>query len=171
MTIMEDVPSFTHLVSSYEHEGIARSVDRSWPIVEALRATIASPIYISPLRIETDEVRSFQDAGFGGFNNPLELASKEAQTLWPDERIRTVISLGSGLGDFLPPTRPEGRQWGPTPRYVSEFVDEVFRKSLPDVYAHDDIKLNVAYAIRQLARIAADSSNVHQEFGTDCDPI
>lgn len=171
MTIMEDAPSFTHLVSSHEREGVACPVNRSWTIVEALRATMASPIYISPLCIETDEAHRFQDAGFGGFNNPLELASKEAQMLWPDERIKTVVSLGSGLGDFLPPTRPEGRQWGPTPQYVGEFVDEVIRKRLPDVYAHDIVRLNVAYAIRQLARIAADSSNVHQEFGTNYDPI
>lgn len=168
---MEDAPSCTHIISSHEREGVARSVNRRWTIVEALRATTASPIYIAPLRIETDKVRSFQDAGFGGFNNPLELALKEAQTIWPDERIRAVISLGSGLGDFLPPTRPEGKQWGPTPRYVNEFVDEVFRKRLPDVYAHEDIKLNVAYAIRQLARIAADSGHIHQEFSTNCDPI
>lgn len=168
---MEDAPSFTHMIRSYERDRVSHPANHSWTIVEALRATTASPIYMSPLRIETDEVRSFQDAGFCGFNNPLNLVSKEAQKLWPNERIRTIISMGSGLGDLLPPTLLEARKWGPTPRYVRQFVDEVFRKRLPDVYAYDDIKLNVAYAIRQLARIAADSSNVHHDFSTGCDPI
>ncbi len=161
---MERAPSFTHVLSSYKRDNVAPSVNRSWTIAEALRTTIASPIYISPFPVETDTVRSLQDAGFGGFNNPLDLASKEWQKLWPNERIGTVISLGTGLRDFLPTTVPETREWGPTPRYVNQFVTEVFQKRLPDVHVHDDIQTNVAYAIRQLARIAADSSIVHQEF-------
>jgi hypothetical protein len=160
---MERAPSFTHVLNSYKCDSVPRSVDRSWTIVEALRATIASPIYISPFIVEADKLRTLQDAGFGGFNNPLELASKEWQKLWPNERIGTVISLGTGLRDFLPATLPETKEWGPTPRYVNEFVAKVFQKRLPDVHVHDG-QTNVAYAIRQLARIAADSAIVHQEF-------
>lgn len=167
MTIMERAPSFTYVLGSYKLDSVPRSVDRSWTIVEALRATIASPTYISPFLVQTDKARSLQDAGFGGFNNPLELASKEWQKLWPNERIGTVISLGTGLRDFLPATLPESREWGPTPRNVNQFVAKVFQKRLPDVHVHDIPKTNVAYATRQLARIAADSSIVHKEFSTN----
>ena len=81
---MERAPSFTHIVGSYKREGVSPSVNRSWTIVEALRATIASPFYISPFLVETDRAHSLLDAGFGGFNNPLELASKEWHKLWPN---------------------------------------------------------------------------------------
>ena len=104
------------------------------------------------------------DAGFGGYNNPVILASSESGKIWPGERIGLVVSLGTGLQDYLPKTLPTTREWNPTPRYVRNFSDKVFRDRLPNVRKYDDTELNVTYAIRQLARIAVDSSLSHQQF-------
>ncbi|KAF8723153.1 hypothetical protein AX14_009514 [Amanita brunnescens Koide BX004] len=164
VSIMEDAPSYTHIVSSYKRQQLSASASRHWTVQEVMRATMASPIYISPLSIKTDTLRQFQDAGFGGFNNPTVLASSEWKKIWPAERIGLVLSFGTGLRDYLPPTLPTTREWNPTPSYVRRLCDEVFRDRLPGLPKHDDIELNVTYAIRHLARMAVDSSLTHQQF-------
>lgn len=129
-----------------------------------MKATIASPIYLPPLSVETDTTRKFQDAGFGGYNNPVALASDARTGIWPKEPIRTVISLGTGLQGYLPSPLPTTRAWGPKPSYVRNLCDQVFRERLPGVRKYGDSELNVSYAVRQLAWIAADSSLTHQQF-------
>ena len=160
---MEDAPSYTHVISSYKRQ-LSASANRIWTVLETMQATIASPIYISPLSIKTDRDRHFQDAGFGGYNNPVSLASSEWKKIWPEERIGLVLSLGTGLRDYLPETLPTTREWNPTPPYVRKFCDDVFRGRLRNLSKHDDNELNVTYAIRQLARMAVDSSLSHQQF-------
>ena len=161
---MGDAPSYTHVIRSYKRH-LSASASRHWTIRETMRATIASPIYLSPLSVKTDRLRQFQDAGFGGYNNPVDLASGEWKKIWPDERrIGLVLSLGTGLRDYLPETLPTTREWNPTPPYVRKFCGDVFRDRLPDLSKHDDNELNVTYAIRQLARMAVDSSLSHRQF-------
>ena len=163
ITVMENAPSYTHIISSYKRQTLSTSANRHWTVPEVTRTTIASPIYISPQTFKTDKPRRFQDAGFGGYNNPVALASSEWKKIWPDERIELVLSLGTGLQDYLPSPLPKTREWHPKPHYVRKFCDEVFDR-LPGVQTRDDIELNVAYAIRHLSRIAADSSLFHQQF-------
>ena len=63
-----------------------------------MRATIASPIYISPLSVKPDRLRQIQDAGFGGYNNPVDLTSNKWGGILPKEwRIGLVLSLGTSL--------------------------------------------------------------------------
>ena len=165
---MEDAPSYTHIISSYKRQPLPDSAFRNWTVLEVMRATIASPIYIPPLSIKTDRLRQFQDAGFGGYNNPVVLASYEWKKIWPEERIGFVLSLGTGLRDYLPKALPTTSEWNPTPRYLSRFCDDVLRDRLPGVQRNDDIELNITYAVRELICIAADSSLAHQQFQTDC---
>ncbi|KAF8630024.1 hypothetical protein AX15_003140 [Amanita polypyramis BW_CC] len=167
VTVMEDAPDYpsrTHIISSYKRENTSPTISRNWTIPEVTRAIIASPIYIPPLSILTDKIRSFQDAGFCGYNNPTELAASEWKKILPNGRIGTVISLGTGLQDFLPETPLVSREWGPIPQYVRSLSNKVFRERIPYLHKYDEVELNVAYAIRQLARIAADSRIIHQEF-------
>ena len=163
---MEDAPNYTHIISSYDRRSLSASACRHLSVPDLTRATLASPIYISPMSITTDRTHSFLDAGFGGHNNPVILASSEWNKIWPRERIGSVISLGTGLRDYLPETLPMTREWNPTPRYVRSFSDKVFRDRLPSVRKYEDIELNVTCAIRHLARIAVDSSLSHQQFNT-----
>ncbi|KAK2467671.1 hypothetical protein APHAL10511_000526 [Amanita phalloides] len=167
VTLMEDEPEYpscTHMVSSYKREPLVATATRHWTIPEVTRATIASPIYLSPFSVNTDKIRSFQDAGFGGYNNPIHFASVEWQKIWPNERVGSVISLGTGLRDFLPETLPKSRVWGPVPQYVNKIASEAFEERLSDIQKSTNIETNVKYAIRQLTRIAADSSISHQHF-------
>ncbi|KAF8325476.1 acyl transferase/acyl hydrolase/lysophospholipase [Amanita rubescens] len=166
VTVMENAPSYTHIVSSYPRERLSASAQRPWTVTEAIKATTASPIYFSPIRLEleTNRMQNFQDAGFGGYNNPISLASSEWQTIWREERVGSVISLGTGLQSYLPNPVPKTRVWGPTPSYVRNLCDQVLQKRLPGTKGYGDVESNLAYAIRQLARIAADSSLSHQSI-------
>ena len=159
--MMENAPSYTHTISSYKRQ-LSASANRYWTVPEIARTTIASPIYISPQTFQTDKLRRFQDAGFGGYNNPILMASSEWKKIWPEERIGLVLSFGTGLRDYLPKALPTTREWHPSPQYARKFCDQVFRQL--DVRKQDDTELNVTYAVRQLARIAADSSLSHQQF-------
>ncbi|KAF8326163.1 acyl transferase/acyl hydrolase/lysophospholipase, partial [Amanita rubescens] len=95
VTMMESAPSYTHTISSYKRQ-LSPSASRHWTVPEIARTTIASPIYISPQTFQTDKLRRFQDSGFGGYNNPMVLASSEWKKIWPEERIGLVLSLGTG---------------------------------------------------------------------------
>ncbi|KAK2465426.1 hypothetical protein APHAL10511_002780 [Amanita phalloides] len=167
VTVMEDAPeypSYTHIIGSYKRDSLLARAGHYWTVSEVIRATIASPIYLSPISIKTDKIRCFQDAGFCGYNNPIDIASSELENVWPNERIGSVISLGTGLRDFLPENLPKSRAWGPIPSYVSKVSDDVCRERLCNMDKHTEIETNVRYAVRQLARIAADSRISHQDF-------
>lgn len=161
---MEEAPSYTHMISSYTRERVSPSVARRWTITDVMKTAIASPIYLSPLSFETDTIRRFQDAGFGGYNNPVALASGARKGIWSKEPIGTVISLGTGLQGYLPNPAPMTRIWGPQPSYVNQRCDQIFRERLPKVHRYGDCETNVAYAVRELTRMAADSSLYHVQF-------
>ena len=162
---MEEAPSYTHMISSYPREQVSASATRGWTITDVMKVAIASPMYLSPLSFETDAMRRFQDAGFGGYNNPVALASGAWKGIWSEEPIGTVISLGTGLQGYLPNPVPTTRVWGPNPSYVSKLCDQVFRERLPGVHRYgSDCVLNVTHAVRELARMAADSSFYHAQF-------
>jgi hypothetical protein len=158
-----DYPSCTHILRSYtlpKH----KNVSRHWTIPEVVIGAMASPLYCSPLTVKADKERSFQDAGFGGYNNPIDVALKEYQSNWPHDRIETVVSLGTGLRGFLPDPPPQSRDWAPIPPYVRNLCKKLYQEKLPNARNDEDVDLNITYAIRELARIAADSSVAHHEF-------
>jgi hypothetical protein len=166
VTIMEDsddFPSSTHWLYSYaqpKHE----NVNRPWTIPEVVIGTMASPLYCSQLSVKGDKDRSFQDGGFGGYNNPIQVVLDEYQSKWPGNRIETVVSLGTGLRGFLPDPPPRSSVWGPVPSYVEDLCQKVFHEKLPAMRKDEDVNENIEHAITALARIAADSSVAHYEF-------
>lgn len=68
----------------------------------------------------------FRDAGFAGFNNPVELALEESQELWPNEEVGVVISVGSGLTGLSPP-HPT-REWAVTDQFAEPFAEAIISK-------------------------------------------
>jgi predicted acylesterase/phospholipase RssA len=72
---------------------------KNMPVWSACRATSAAPTYFSPYAYK-DPVNSksflFIDGGIVA-NNPMELALQECFALYPDAKLRCIVSLGTGL--------------------------------------------------------------------------
>ena len=66
-----------------------------YPIWAAVRASTAAPGYFDDFIWEN---KVFQDGGIL-INNPTQIAIHEAQKIWPDYPIQTVVSLGLGRAD------------------------------------------------------------------------
>jgi hypothetical protein len=60
---------------------------------EAARATSAAPSYFDPLDIDG---KRYVDGGTK-HNNPVDVALKEAHSIWPERAIGCIVSLGCGL--------------------------------------------------------------------------
>jgi hypothetical protein len=61
-------------------------------VLEAVRATYASPTYFDPVKIGH---REFVDGALGA-NNPVQHAYFAAKSSWPDRPVECLLSLGSG---------------------------------------------------------------------------
>ncbi|CAL5199503.1 unnamed protein product [Lathyrus oleraceus] len=59
---------------------------------QAIRASSAAPYYLDDF---SDDVNRWQDGAIVA-NNPTIFAIREAQLLWPDTKIDTLVSIGSG---------------------------------------------------------------------------
>ncbi|CAI8611456.1 unnamed protein product [Vicia faba] len=59
---------------------------------QAIRASSAAPYYLDDF---SDDVNRWQDGAIVA-NNPTIFAIREAQLLWPDTKIDTLVSVGSG---------------------------------------------------------------------------
>jgi len=69
------------------------------PVWSACRATSAAPTYFSPYKYKHPAVSKsflFIDGGFVA-NNPMELAIQECFALYPDAKLRCIVSLGTGM--------------------------------------------------------------------------
>lgn len=96
-----DNPS-PHLFSTYN------KFDKTC-IWEAARATSAAPTFFKPISIGTPRVQ-YVDAGLG-FNNPTDLAIREAHRLYPGREVGLVLSIGAGRGGVVQIGKPNG--WVP----------------------------------------------------------
>lgn len=155
-----DYSNRTHYLRSYPLPAGGSSPTpegHQWSVYEALRATSASPIYMPPAFIK--EKYSFRDAGFSGFNNPTELALKEAGKLWPNAKIGLVLSLGTGYGSLLPKSLDE--YWSVTDQYASRFVNEIITKLDASRLSSNATRTNALDIVKQLITIVADSKIVH----------
>lgn len=61
-------------------------------IWQAIRASSAAPYYLDDF---SDDMNRWQDGAIVA-NNPTVFAMREAQLLWPDTRIDTLVSIGCG---------------------------------------------------------------------------
>ncbi|KAF9006967.1 acyl transferase/acyl hydrolase/lysophospholipase [Cyathus striatus] len=167
VNVTSDAPDYTDI--TYQVRSYAASkgaltpppATHEWTIREAIRATSASSIYMSPLLL--DNRYGYRDAGFSGYNNPVHLAIREFERLWPGEKISTVISLGTDLSTLLPPN--VGRDWAPTNGHTLKFVNEVLDK-LSSPGEKTRFRKDAIYLAKQLIDIANDSQAAHHEMQT-----
>ncbi|KAF7978385.1 hypothetical protein HWV62_771 [Athelia sp. TMB] len=119
-----------------------------WSVLQAMRGTCAGRYtQTQPLYIEQDGTEyEFQDAAMLGFNNPTQLACREAEKLWSDTTV--VVSLGTGLSDIT----------GQRPTIIAETM----LSNIPLSAADEKVSQRTAKDIvEQLIMTAADSELVH----------
>jgi patatin-like phospholipase/acyl hydrolase len=71
--------------------------DYSWLVSDAALATSAAPFYFEPY--SPVEGYAFKDAGAFGFNNPAEIAVKEAKRIpaFGNRTIGCIVNVGTGM--------------------------------------------------------------------------
>ena len=165
VTVVAGEPDYsnqTHLVRSYPTPtgSILPPVKHIWLVREAVRATLSSPMYMPPAKIE--QLYGFSDAGFAGFNNPIERARKECKTLWPANNPNefVFISIGTGLGNLA---RNVTTSSIVTERHAAPFVKPMMEKTSVDLRTRD--KEGKALAImRHLLAIALETHDAHDKL-------
>lgn len=84
------------------------ATSQRWSIASAALATSAAPSYFAPFKVDN---LLFQDAGAGGFNNPVAAAVAEAGWIipWSKKSIAAIVSIGTGLtsptANLYPPVK------------------------------------------------------------------
>ena len=117
-------------------------------------------MYMPPAKIET--IYGFSDAGFAGFNNPIERARKECKTLWPTDNPNdfVFISIGTGLGNL---TRNVKTSSIVTERHAAPLVKPMMEKISVDLRTGE--KEGKALAImRHLLAIALETRDAHDNL-------
>jgi predicted acylesterase/phospholipase RssA len=84
---------------SYES---SRDVIDDCLIWEACRATSAAPTLFPPMMIGNPSI-AYVDGGLG-YNNPIRPLMEEAAYIWPERKIGSIVSIGTGV--------PEGKDVG-----------------------------------------------------------
>lgn len=116
-------------------------------------------MYMPPLTLNTQgKAYEFADAGFAGFNNPVELAHREAKSLWPRHHLGLVLSIGTGLSGLA--ASPD-RRWAPTDRYAEPHAELMISKLDPSQRTGERPRKNAMAAVRQLAFLAIDTRMSH----------
>jgi patatin-like phospholipase/acyl hydrolase len=78
-------------------------------IWEAARATSAAPLFFEPLTLRSSGA-TFGDGALG-LNNPIFEVLHEADILWPNTTIRSVLSIGTGLTDVKGLDTSQHKMW------------------------------------------------------------
>ena len=164
VTVVAGEPDYsnqTHLVRSYPTPAgsILPPLKHIWLVREAVRATLSSPMYMSPAKIEP--MYGFSDAGFAGFNNPIDRARKECKTLWPTDNPNefVFISIGTDLGNLA---RNLVTSSIVTERHAAPLVKPMTEKISVDLRTRE--KEGKALAImRHLLAIALETRNAHDK--------
>ena len=125
--------------------------------MQAMRGTCAGRYtQTQPLYIEQEGAKyEFQDAAMLGFNNPTELACREAKKLWGEAPI--VVSLGTGLSDI-------------TGQHLTTIVDTMLTSIPLSVANEKTTRKSATDIITQLVRTAADSELVHARMRASMGP-
>lgn len=100
-----------------------------------------------PLFIEQGSKKyEFQDAAMLGFNNPTELACREAKKLWSETPV--VVSLGTGLSEI-------------TGQHPTTIVDTMLTRIPLSAANEKTTRKSATDIITELLRTATDSELVH----------
>ncbi|KZT22379.1 FabD/lysophospholipase-like protein [Neolentinus lepideus HHB14362 ss-1] len=76
-----------------------------WSIQEVARATVAQPAFMRPLVLRNENSTfSYRDAGLCGFNNPTQLALREASRIWSRDQIGLLNSSSVDSMDHWHPS-------------------------------------------------------------------
>lgn len=168
VTVVAGEPDYsnqTHLVRSYPTPTWSTGstmppVKHIWLVREAVRATLSSPMYMPPAKIEA--MYGFSDAGFAGFNNPIERARKECKALWPTDNPNdfVFISIGTGLGNLARNVMTSSIV---TERHAAHLVKPMMEKIPVDLQTGE--KEGKALAImRHLLAIARETQDAHDKL-------
>jgi patatin-like phospholipase/acyl hydrolase len=88
-----DVVGPPEIFRSYFGENVAPSQCKIW---QAARATSAAPSFFKEITIDQPPPGiAYVDGGLG-YNNPSELALREAAELWPKSKTFCLVSIGTG---------------------------------------------------------------------------
>jgi patatin-like phospholipase/acyl hydrolase len=113
------------LRSYYPHPSVPElpPFDYSWLVTDAALAASATPSYFEPY--SPVKGYAFKDAGAFGFNNPSEIAVKEAKRIlaFSDRMIGCIVSIGSGMAPLS--RRDDGRT---AEQYSKSLVQNAFSK-------------------------------------------
>ncbi|GLB44631.1 putative von Willebrand factor type A domain [Lyophyllum shimeji] len=164
VTVTSEAPLYdnrTHCIRSYASRSRQPPPsEHQWSIREAVRGTLGSTIFLSPLSITSKY--SYGDAGFAGFSSPVAFVPKETQALWPSGKIGTITVLGPGLSS-LAPSSPR-REWAVTDSYAKKYVDKIMVKLQSQLSAQDTLRLNAVNLVKQFVTLAVDTELLHSEF-------
>lgn len=168
VTVTSDAPTYNnrvHCIRTYSTRFQTSPVGHQWLIREAMRGTVASPVFMSPLFISKF---GFRDSGFSGFNNPTGLALHEFDELWPNEKPGILISIGTDFLSLAP--RPPRREWGVTDQYAQRYAMQVIEKLPSPAEPSETMKMDALNVVKQFVTLAVDTEIVHSEISSKIPP-
>lgn len=114
-----------------------------------------------PVKIEP--MYGFSDAGFAGFNNPIERARKECKALWPTDNPDDFIfvSIGTGLGSLG--RSGMVRNSIVTERHAAPLVKPMMEKISADMRTGEKERKALAI-MRHLLTIALETQDAHDKL-------
>jgi hypothetical protein len=110
----------------------------------------------------------FRDAGFAGYNCPIELALEESEELWPNEMVGVVVSVGSGLSGLSPPH--PNREWAVTDRFAEPHAEAIISKLSPFPSQSDAIRQYALDVVKQFVTLAVDTEISDTEAAAKLSP-
>ena len=130
-------------------------------IWEAVRASTAAPGYFDDFILDN---RVFQDGGIL-VNNPTQIAIHEAQKIWPDYPIQTVISLGLGRDDKF--MQDHKKVTTPSLLSVKQKFDRICDSATDTELVHltmeDLLKRNIYYRFNPYLKEQTDLADFREE--------
>ena len=97
----------------------------------------------------------YRDAAFAGFSSPINFMRREAEELWPNDRIGVVVNIGVELTHLVPPKAR--RDWAPTESYMKPFIKKLINKLPPSTDVSEQMERKATFIFRQFMVLAVDT--------------
>lgn len=130
--------------------------EHKWLIHEAVRATLASSIFLPPLYITPKY--TYGDAAFAGFSSPASLLNRETRQLWPDQQVGLVANFRPGLVSLAP------KGGAVTDSYVKKLVGRMLAKVEEPLRDHEALRCGASGLMKKFINLAVDMEISHQDF-------